>query len=153
MKFWKCVGKWKRVLTQGLNKQKEELQAAFDEGKSERMIRREGKYYFSPYVFTGISMFSFNPQAKHGDTWFELQPLGTEGQGTIAYPDKKKYSLTQLCIPFGTGIKYDLSKPNGTPRKVLDVSLAKKYGWTKKTELTKAIKYTYEDFIKKIKLN
>ena len=26
-------------------------------------------------------------------------------------------------------IKYDLSKPNGTPRKVLDVSLAKKYGW------------------------
>ena len=50
-------------------------------------------------------------------------------------------------------IKYDLSKPNGTPRKVLDVSLAKKYGWTKKTELTKAIKYTYEDFIKKIKLN
>ena len=50
-------------------------------------------------------------------------------------------------------IKYDLSKPNGTPRKLLDVSLAKKYGWTKKTELTKAIKYTYEDFIKKIKLN
>ena len=48
-------------------------------------------------------------------------------------------------------IKYDLSKPNGTPRKVLDVSLAKKYGWTKKTELTKAIKYTYEDFVKKIK--
>ena len=48
-------------------------------------------------------------------------------------------------------IKYDLSKPNGTPRKLLDVSLAKKYGWTKKTELTKAIKYTYEDFIKKIK--
>jgi len=48
-------------------------------------------------------------------------------------------------------IKYDLSKPNGTPRKLLDVSLAKKYGWTKKTELTKAIKYTYEDFVKKIK--
>jgi len=50
-------------------------------------------------------------------------------------------------------IKYDLSKPNGTPRKLLDVSLAKKYGWTKKTELTKAIKYTYEDFVKKIKKN
>jgi GDP-L-fucose synthase len=48
-------------------------------------------------------------------------------------------------------IKYDLSKPNGTPRKLLDVSLAKKYGWTNKTKLTKAIKYTYEDFVKKIK--
>ena len=48
-------------------------------------------------------------------------------------------------------IKYDKSKPNGTLRKVMDISLAKKYGWTKKTELTKAIKYTYEDFVKKIK--
>ena len=29
-------------------------------------------------------------------------------------------------------IKYDLKKPNGTPRKVLNVSLAKKYGWRAK---------------------
>ena len=32
-------------------------------------------------------------------------------------------------------IKYDLSKPNGTPKKVLDVSLAKKYGWKAKINL------------------
>ena len=30
-------------------------------------------------------------------------------------------------------IIYDKTKPNGTPRKVLDVSLAKKYGWKPKT--------------------
>ena len=30
-------------------------------------------------------------------------------------------------------IKYDLSKPNGTPRKVLDIKLANKYGWKSKT--------------------
>ena len=29
-------------------------------------------------------------------------------------------------------IDYDLSKPNGTPRKILDISLAKSYGWRSK---------------------
>ena len=45
-------------------------------------------------------------------------------------------------------IKYDLSKPNGTPRKVLDVNLSKKYGWKAKTDLKSAILQTYEDFSK-----
>ena len=66
----------------------------------------------------------------------------------------KEYAkiFSKVIIPnLSFKIKYDLSKPNGTPRKLLDVSLAKKYGWTKKTELTKAIKYTYADFVKKIK--
>ena len=45
-------------------------------------------------------------------------------------------------------IKFDLSKPNGTPRKVLDVSLAKKYGWKAKTNLKDAILETYKDFLK-----
>ena len=47
-------------------------------------------------------------------------------------------------------IKYDLNKPNGTPRKVLDVSLAKKYGWKSKTNLNDAILKTYAYFLKKI---
>ena len=46
-------------------------------------------------------------------------------------------------------IKYDLNKPNGTPRKVLDVSLAKKYGWKSKTNLNDAILKTYTYFLKK----
>ncbi len=48
-------------------------------------------------------------------------------------------------------IKYDSSKPNGTPRKVLDVSLAKKYGWKSKTNLNDAILKTYTFFLKKSK--
>ena len=44
-------------------------------------------------------------------------------------------------------IKYDYSKPNGTPRKVLDISLAKKYGWKPKTNLKEAIKKTYSSFL------
>jgi len=46
-------------------------------------------------------------------------------------------------------IKYDKSKPNGTPRKVMDVSLAKKYGWKSKTDLKDAIKMTYNDYLSK----
>ena len=45
-------------------------------------------------------------------------------------------------------IKYDLSKPNGTPRKVLDVSLAKSYGWSYKNTLKEALYKTYKDFTK-----
>ena len=47
------------------------------------------------------------------------------------------------------GIKYDLSKPNGTPRKVLDVSLARQYGWKAKINFKKEILETYKSFITK----
>ena len=40
-------------------------------------------------------------------------------------------------------------KPNGTPRKVLDISLALKCGWKSKTRLEKAIKITYQNYINK----
>ena len=41
--------------------------------------------------------------------WIDLQPLGTEGQGTTAYPDRKKYSRTQIAIPMGGGVKISLN--------------------------------------------
>ena len=50
-------------------------------------------------------------------------------------------------------IRYDKSKPNGTPRKVMDVSLAKKYGWKAKINIQEAIKRTYVDFLLKNNLN
>jgi len=43
---------------------------------------------------------------------------------------------------------HDKNKPDGTPRKILDNSISKKYGWKSKTSLTKGIQLTYEDFIK-----
>ena len=46
-------------------------------------------------------------------------------------------------------IKFDKTKPNGTPRKVLNVNLAKKYGWVAKTDIKKAIKITYKDYLTK----
>ena len=63
----------------------------------------------------------------------------------------KEYAkiILKLIVPKkNIKIVYDRSKPNGTPRKLLDISLAKKYGWTAKTDLTSAIKKTYLSFLK-----
>ena len=48
-------------------------------------------------------------------------------------------------------ITFDKKKPNGTPRKKLDTSLAQKYGWKSKYNLNKGFDLTYKDYIKKIK--
>jgi len=50
-------------------------------------------------------------------------------------------------------IKYNKKMPNGTPRKLLDVSLAKSYGWQKSTDLNSGLNYTIKDFIKKYEAN
>ena len=50
-------------------------------------------------------------------------------------------------------IVYVKKNLNGTPRKLLDLSLSKKYGWKSKLKLVPSIKKTYEDFIKNINEN
>lgn len=58
--------------------------------------------------------------------------------------------LTELVakiIGFRGKILWDTSKPNGTPRKLLDVSKATKLGWTYKTELEDGIRLAYKDFL------
>ena len=68
-------------------------------------------YPFTPFVFAGVSFFRFNPQAEaNNGEWVALQPLGTEGQGTTAFPDRKKYALTQFSIPMGGGFKIAVNK-------------------------------------------
>jgi len=56
----------------------------------------------------GISGFWFNPQGQLNGKWYNLQPLGTEGQGII--PTRKKYSRIQPAIPYGIGFKYGLDR-------------------------------------------
>ncbi|MEO5891034.1 MAG: hypothetical protein ABIQ31_12315 [Ferruginibacter sp.] len=80
-------------------------------------INREEAYNpkFRPYIFIGAGMFRYNPKGSITDqngnvTWHELQPLHTEGQGFPEYPARKTYSLTQMNIPFGGGIKYIASE-------------------------------------------
>jgi len=72
--------------------------------------------------------------------------IGTGKDFTI-----KQYAQLMLNILIPKNkikIGFDLSKPNGTPRKVLDISLAKKYGWKPKIQLKEAILKTYYDYIK-----
>ena len=84
-----------------------------------------------PYAFIGASVFKFNPKAvfnynpnsqlakylgpsydnlasRDGEL-VELQPLGTEGQETTEFNDRKRYSLTQIAIPIGGGFKFKVS--------------------------------------------
>lgn len=63
----------------------------------------------SPYLLAGVGFFSFKPQTTINGKTVDLQPLSTEGQGFIEYPDRKPYKLNQINIPFGVGVKYELS--------------------------------------------
>ena len=46
-------------------------------------------------------------------------------------------------------IKFDKKKPNGTPRKRLNMNLSKSYGWKSKTDLETGFDLTYDDFLKR----
>ncbi len=79
---------------------------------------------FSPYVLGGIGVCRFNPQGSlmnaNGDkTWHYLKPLRLEGQGMEEYPDRKAYSLTQINVPIGAGIKYFISERTNLSLEVL----------------------------------
>ncbi len=56
--------------------------------------------------------------------------------------------LIQEIVGFNGEIRYDTTKPDGTPRKVLDISKMRHLGWEPKTSLKEGIKMTYEWYIK-----
>jgi hypothetical protein len=69
--------------------------------------------FFTPYLFGGIAVYRHNPKAELGGTWYALQPLHTEGQGTEDHPDRKPYARTSISLPFGGGFKFSLSRRFG----------------------------------------
>ena len=75
------------------------------------------------------------------------------GSETINAGSGKELSIRELAelvariVGFQGKISWDVSKPNGTPRKLLDVSKAASLGWTYKTELEEGVKLAYEDFL------
>ena len=73
----------------------------------------------------------------------ETVNAGTGKELTI----KELTELVAKVVGYKGKIEWDPSKPNGTPRKLLDVSKAKKLGWTYKTELEDGIRLAYEDFL------
>lgn len=75
---------------------------------------------------------------------YETVNAGTGKEVTI----KELTEIVAKVVGFTGKIVWDKSKPNGTPRKLLDVSKATKLGWKYKTELEDGIKISYEDFLK-----
>jgi len=74
--------------------------------------------------------------------------IGTGKDYTIEQYVKK---LLKILVPNKKiKIKYDHTKPNGTLRKVLDISVAKKYGWKPKSKFDQAVLLTYEKFLEKV---
>lgn len=66
-----------------------------------------GTQLFSPYLTAGVGFLYFNPKADFEGETYELQPLGTEGQGLPGMP--AKYSKLALAIPFGGGVKFKVN--------------------------------------------
>lgn len=75
------------------------------------------------------------------------------GNETVNAGTGKEITIRELAetvariVGFTGTIKWDSTKPNGTPRKLLDVSKAKSLGWTYSTELADGIRLAYEDFL------
>ena len=75
------------------------------------------------------------------------------GNETINAGTGKELSIKELAnlianiVGYNGEIKWDTSKPNGTPRKLLDISKSKQLGWKYTTEIEDGIKLAYEDFL------
>lgn len=73
----------------------------------------------------------------------ETVNLGTGKELTI----KELTELVAKVIGYKGKINWDITKPNGTPRKLLDVSKLHNLGWTHKVDLEEGIKLAYKDFL------
>lgn len=75
------------------------------------------------------------------------------GNETVNAGTGKEISIKELAmlvakvVGYEGRIEWDTTKPNGTPRKLLDVSKATAMGWRYKTELEDGIRISYEDFM------
>ena len=69
----------------------------------------------------------------------------------VEYNIKEYCKIIMKIMNYNVKIKFDKNMPNGTPRKILDNTLANNYGWYPKTELMEGLKITISDYMEKIK--
>lgn len=62
-------------------------------------------------------------------------------------------TLVKQVVGYEGGIVYDASKPDGTPRKLMDVGLLNSAGWRASTDLRQGLTQAYRDFAKAAKAN
>ena len=85
-------------------------------------------------------IYFFNKKTKHS-----LINIGSGIEKTIS--EHARFIIKKLKL--NIKIKYDKSKPNGTMRKILNSSVAKKYGWKPKINLNIGFDKVYKSYIKK----
>ncbi|MBP5360371.1 MAG: NAD-dependent epimerase/dehydratase family protein, partial [Bacteroidaceae bacterium] len=95
-----------------------------------------------------LCVFLMNNYSGQSNDGGEQDYMATVNAGTGKELTIK--ALTELVakvIGYEGQIEWDTTRPNGTPRKLLDVSKAAALGWTYTTELEDGIKLAYEDFL------
>jgi GDP-L-fucose synthase len=76
----------------------------------------------------------------------ETVNVGTGKEITIA----QLAYLIQEIVGFEGTLVFDQTKPDGTPRKLLDVSKLESLGWTYQTKLKDGIRLAYEDYLSRL---
>jgi hypothetical protein len=66
-------------------------------------------FNYTPYVSLGVGVFSYDPYAYLNDEKHFLRPLGTEGQGSVLYPNRKPYGSMAVSFPLAVGFKYNVT--------------------------------------------
>ena len=67
-------------------------------------IHGSEEYFFTPYLFAGLSAFTFSPKASYENNNFNLRLMGTEGQ-----PLGGEYGRFSFAVNYGFGVKWDLN--------------------------------------------
>jgi len=62
---------------------------------------------------------------------------------------KELAQLIMKVVGYSGTLVFDHTRPDGTPRKLMDVTKLKSYGWNYKTKLEDGIRLAYEDFLRK----
>ena len=63
--------------------------------------------FISPYLLLGLAFYDMTPKAELNGNWYELAPLGTEGQGLPGAPER--YRTSGMAIPMGAGVKVNIA--------------------------------------------
>jgi GDP-L-fucose synthase len=75
----------------------------------------------------------------------DIVNIGTGQDVTI----RELTELVARTVGYGGEVRWDASKPDGTPRKLLDVSRLHALGWRHRTTLEEGLKLAYADFVEK----
>lgn len=91
------------------------------------------------FLMQNVDAVSFTPHASRFMS-YDLLNIGTGEESTI----KELADMIKEIVGYDNDIVWDTTKPDGTPRKLLDVSKLKSLGWSPRISLKEGIKTTYQ---------